>query len=136
MKSNFLSLIKLTLILTGLAAALLSGPAQAEQPVFQVKDINLKGGGSLPSNLINVNGTLFFTAYDRTNGRELWKSDGSAAGTVLVKDIRLGTLGSSPNNLVSVNNTLFFAANDGMTGYELWTLGNPASPFFLPIIIK
>ena len=37
--------------------------------------------------LTNVNGTLFFTANDGTHGHELWKSDGTAAGTVLVKDI-------------------------------------------------
>ena len=42
---------------------------------------------SYPSQLTNVNGTLFFTANDGTNGRELWKSDGTAAGTVMVKDI-------------------------------------------------
>ena len=35
----------------------------------------------------NVNGTLFFAATTRRNGYELWKSDGTAAGTVLVKDI-------------------------------------------------
>ena len=32
--------------------------------------------------LDNVSGTLFFTAYEPTNGMELWKSDGTAAGTV------------------------------------------------------
>ena len=47
----------------------------------------------LPRNLTNVNGTLFFTADDGTNGRELWKSDGTAAGTVLVKDISPGSVG-------------------------------------------
>ena len=43
-----------------------------------------------PGNLTNVNGTLFFTANDGTHGYELWKSDGTAAGTVLVKDINPG----------------------------------------------
>jgi ELWxxDGT repeat protein len=84
------------------------------------------GGGityissSSPSNLTNVNGTLYFTAADGTNGNELWKSDGSAAGTVLVKDIRAGSLGSDPSNFTSINNTLYFTAVDGINGRELW----------------
>ena len=75
---------------------------------------------SYPTNLTNVNGTLFFTANDGTTGDELWKSDGTAAGTVLVKDINPGTGGSSPVYLTNVNGTLFFAANDGTHGIELW----------------
>jgi ELWxxDGT repeat protein len=34
-----------------------------------------------------MNGTLFFTANDGVNGYELWKSDGTSSGTVLVKDV-------------------------------------------------
>src|SRR5262249_30175752 len=68
-----------------------------------------------------VNGTLFFTADDSgATGRELWKSDGTAAGTVLVKDIRPGGSHSTPQFLTNVNGTLFFAANDGTNGVELW----------------
>jgi ELWxxDGT repeat protein len=49
-----------------------------------VKDVNPGGGSSNISEPTNVNGTLFFNAYDG-NAYGLWKSDGTAAGTVLVK---------------------------------------------------
>ncbi len=39
-----------------------------------VKDIRLGATGSVPQRLVNLNGTLFFTAADGTTGRELWKS--------------------------------------------------------------
>ncbi len=81
------------------------------------------GFGSQPSNLTNINGTLFFTANDGTNGVELWKSDGipNGAGTALVKNINTAEAsGSSPNNLANFNGTLLFQANDGTNGPELW----------------
>jgi ELWxxDGT repeat protein len=37
--------------------------------------------------LTNVAGTLYFVANDGTNGRQLWKSDGTESGTLLVKEI-------------------------------------------------
>ena len=53
-----------------------------------MKDIN-GTGSSNPGWLTNVNGTLFFLANDGVNGTELWKSDGTEAGTDFVKDIAL-----------------------------------------------
>ena len=91
----------------------------------RVKDIRPGSGSSLDfnsDNLTDVNGTLFFTADDGTNGRELWTSDGTEAGTVRVKDIRPGSDSSSPSNLTNVDGTLFFSADDGIHGRELWML--------------
>ncbi len=47
--------------------------------------------------LVNVSGTLYFRAADATNGNELWKSDGTAGGTVLVKNTRPGLAAESPS---------------------------------------
>ena len=60
--------------------------SQAQLPVL-VKDIFPGADGSFPFDLTAVNGVLFFSPDDGVNGGELWKSDGTAAGTVLVKDI-------------------------------------------------
>jgi ELWxxDGT repeat protein len=88
-----------------------------------VKDIQPPTGAS-PSRLTNVNGTLFFVVSDGTqaggHGAELWKSDGTEEGTVLVKDIYPGPSSSNPGILTNVNGTLFFQATDGIHGLELW----------------
>jgi ELWxxDGT repeat protein len=85
-----------------------------------VKDINPGSSSSSLNSLTDVNGTLFFRASDGSTGYELWKSDGTQAGTSLVKDIWPNSSSSSPNNFIAVNGTLFFSANDGLTGTELW----------------
>jgi ELWxxDGT repeat protein len=65
------------------------------------------------------NGYHVFVSKDGAHGFELWKSDGTEAGTVMVKDINeRGS--SSPGFLVNVNGTVFFNANDGTHGKELW----------------
>jgi ELWxxDGT repeat protein len=85
-----------------------------------IKDINPGSSTSNICYLTNVNGKLFFAANDGVNGMELWKSDGTTAGTILVKDINTGSSSSSLGYLTSINSTLFFVANDGVTGTELW----------------
>ncbi len=75
---------------------------------------------SSPGEMVNVNGTLFFSAIDGVYGRELWKSDGTTGGTVLVKDLFPGAteyysdqiFSSSPRGLSNRNGTLHFMALD------------------------
>src|SRR3954451_15899264 len=57
-------------------------------------DIGSAPLSSNPVNFTGVDNIVFFTVNDGINGTELWKSDGTAAGTALVKDINLGA-GSS-----------------------------------------
>jgi ELWxxDGT repeat protein len=87
-----------------------------------VKDVSASDdryyGG--PSSLTGVGETLFFTIDDSSHGRELWKSDGTEAGTVLVKDIHPDEYDSYARELTGVGGTLFLAARDGTHGLELW----------------
>jgi ELWxxDGT repeat protein len=92
-----------------------------------VKDINpgLTGAKDYSylselTDMTNINGTLYFIANDGTRGKELWKTDGTEAGTVLVKDINPGSANGEVTGLTNVNGTLYFIANDGIHGQELW----------------
>ncbi len=87
---------------------------------FMVKNIaaNPWSGGSLGyyTFLTVVDNTLFFNADDGVHGRELWKSDGTTEGTVLVKDIYPGVVSSLyPVPFAVMDRTLFF-----VTGHSLW----------------
>jgi ELWxxDGT repeat protein len=79
-------------------------------------------GGPSPS--IELNGKLYFSAWDSIHGRELWSTDGTAEGTTMVKDIFPGLDGSISGYFEyfsSVHNgILYFRANDGVSGEELW----------------
>ncbi len=63
----------------------------------------------LNTNVPKFGTNVFFSATDATSGTELWKSDATAAGTVLVRDINPGTFGSSPQDLHILNGALFDA---------------------------
>lgn len=95
-------------------ATLAAYPAVLSEP-YLVKDIFPGSGSADISLLTNINGTLYFTVFEG----ELWKSDGSATGTVLVKDIYRGSdneafgVFGGFSDLININDTLYFAADDG-----------------------
>jgi ELWxxDGT repeat protein len=95
------------------SSVLLTGTLAVAQPNL-VKDINPGGGGSYAQDLVNVNGTIYFTALNNTYGTELWKSNGTAAGTVMVKDLAAGNASSYPQHLTAVNGALYFTAGNGL----------------------
>jgi ELWxxDGT repeat protein/cysteine-rich repeat protein len=67
-----------------------------------------------------VGARTFFGARNETQGVELWVSDGTTAGTVLVRDIWPGAESSSPRRLAGVGDVLYFIADDGVHGAEPW----------------
>ena len=58
-----------------------------------VQDIFVGAESSAPIELTDLDGELFFAATNAENGAELWKSDGTDTGTVLVQDINVGSGG-------------------------------------------
>src|SRR5262245_25823723 len=99
-------------------------------------DINTTGvGASVVWGIIEAGGTAYFGSSDTLHGIELWKTNGTAAGTSLVKDINPSTdqFGHDyPRYLTNLSGTLVFTANDGVHGNELWqTDGTPAGTAIL-----
>jgi ELWxxDGT repeat protein len=70
---------------------------------------------------------FYFAARTTDNGSELYKSDGTDAGTVLIKDINPGSADSDPNDLTVFNGKVFFFASDSQDGNSLWKTDGTAS---------
>jgi ELWxxDGT repeat protein len=84
-----------------------------------VKDINPGPASAVAAPFASVKNKLYFAADDGAHGYELWTSDGTRKGTVMVKDINPMGDGSVrfPTN---VGGTVFFGARDGTHSIELW----------------
>ena len=101
-------------------------PARASAfPEITVIDINTGNSGvdsSYPYDFTALDDYLYFNAEGATNGRELWRTNGTT--TELVEDINTngtsGADGSYPYDFTALNGYLYFSANDGTHGRELW----------------
>ncbi len=90
-----------------------------------VKDINPGSADSNPyteNAAVAANGLLYFTVDDGTHGYELWRSDGTEAGTVMVADIGPPELEGGASHLALANGVVFISGNDRVHGEELWAL--------------
>lgn len=79
--------------------------------------------GDYPSDhaqdLTMVGSTLFFTHVDADHGPELWRSNGTAAGTRRLTDLPTRLLRTRPAELTASDGRLWFVADEGR-GPELW----------------
>jgi ELWxxDGT repeat protein len=104
--------------------------------VAMVADINPGTTGnypnsSSPSGMVVFKGKTYFAANDGTHGQELWRTDGTTAGTVMVADLfpgsnNYGPNSSGPRSFTVVGSKLYFTANNG-TGQELWRTDGTAA---------
>lgn len=95
-----------------------------------LRDISPGSQGSDPKEIVTLGSKAFFVAGERGDGggtgEELWMTDGTEEGTVLVADLYAGLDGSGPNQLTVAGDRLYFAAlgHDGTegAGMELWSV--------------
>ncbi len=85
-----------------------------------MRDILSGISGAMPRYFTNVNGTLYFQANAGATGYELWKSDGTSGGTVMVRNNFSGLFGYLPGFQTNFLGQLIFSASDG-SGLEVWS---------------
>jgi ELWxxDGT repeat protein len=74
-------------------------------------------------------GLLYFVAADADHGFEVWRSDGTAAGTWRVTDVAPGPEPGDaiPSDLIAFKGKVFFQADDGVRGQALWATDGTAA---------
>jgi ELWxxDGT repeat protein len=110
---------------------LVASVASAAPRRIPINDASLVvGQSSNPQQFVTVGSQVFFTAGDGTHGSELWRTDGTAAGTRLVKDVNPGTEGSEATLAGAMGNVLVFTATTGTTR-QLWRSDGTAAGTFV-----
>jgi ELWxxDGT repeat protein len=124
------------------------GTPEHTHQILELNPYFFSGGGSMCEDLplssdpgpgVSLGETILFAADDLVHGRELFATDGTAAGTRLVADINPATkpndvadpnyppypparigVGSNPSDFVRSGSGAFFTADDGESGRQLW----------------
>jgi ELWxxDGT repeat protein len=83
--------------------------------------------------IVSTGNYAYYAFDDGVHGKEIWRTDGTAAGTFMIMDIASDSgVGSDPQNLYVMGSTVYFSADDGIHGRELWrTGGTPGSTFMV-----
>ena len=76
---------------------------------------------------VALGNVLYFSGSDPAHGAELWRSDGTVAGTRLLADLHPGRAGSEPRDFTVFQGRLWFTADDGVHGREIWSTDGTAA---------
>ena len=77
-------------------------------------------GRSYPEGLVVMGNKVYFKAKDNSHGTEVWRTDGTTAGTVMVRDLYPGSQDGFFAGLLVFDNQLFFTGRNGSA--QWWTL--------------
>lgn len=102
----------------------------------QLKDVNPGSSNGVllnarEDNMVAANNLVFFEGRS-TNSfpfqTELWKTDGTTAGTVKVRDIGNPTVNSNNiEQMIALNGKVYFSASNDTAGFELWVSDGTAA---------
>lgn len=86
--------------------------------------------GSQPADVTVFNGRVVFTAFDETHGRQVWSSDGTAAGTWRISDVApMPAWWRQATHLAVVGRRLYYSLDSLPTSqWPAWPVVSPAFP--------
>jgi ELWxxDGT repeat protein len=83
-------------------------------------DVRQGPTGSNPAGFVDLLGVSLFWADDGIHGEELWRTDGTPAGTYMLADLTPGPGPTLRRPLVVAGQRAFFSLDWGALGEELW----------------
>lgn len=108
----------------------------------EITEINLlkdiwSGGGDFKDFLLRYDKStsdnyLYFPADDGIYGKELWRTDGTTEGTVMIEDMTPRAGWSTPWVMSNLGDEFFFYAGNDLIGYSLYKV-NENAPISLPL---
>src|SRR3954451_17527599 len=110
------------------------GTAHAQEDIGLLRALGVHTQSSEPrSPVMLADGSVVFSADDGVHGRELWRSDGTAGGTVLLADIVKGPAGSYPSPIEGIDGVAYFVAAGNVWRTDGTTAGTrPLTHFDAP----
>lgn len=114
--------IKLSLLVWTLCGAGTTVDASAQSLLRDIEpavDSSRGSGSGTRDHSAVANGLVWFLGDDYVHGRELWVTDGTAAGTRMAVEFSSGPVGNPMTALAAVGNRALFSANGAIWSFEL-----------------